>query len=358
MEFDVVIGNPPYNKDIYLDFVTLSHSISNGSVCMITPAKWQAKSDSKNERFREKIVPYISKAVFYKNTKDIFDIAEPGGISYFLLEKEKAPEKLIKTVCIRNRNFESEGFEPHDEQNLLMYNHKILSLLGKIGMLDNGFDSSKYVRNIPHGEDNISKSIMFRRQVFISEQDKGEEYPSEIEEYVEVTQGDRVVGYKKKKDLFTTENLDKYKCIQACMSAQGSGEPFKGDSGLALGSGFIMIIGPNQVPKGSFQILKYFDTYDEAFSFKSYINSKTMSLMQFIGLCGSTMTDTFFRFIPDPKDWSMIYEDKPLEGYKPDNNGIYLDNNGIRHCSLYVKYKLTESEINTIESIIRERKAI
>ncbi len=39
MKFDVVIGNPPYNNDLYLDFVTLGHQLSTKYTCMITPAK-------------------------------------------------------------------------------------------------------------------------------------------------------------------------------------------------------------------------------------------------------------------------------------------------------------------------------
>lgn len=39
-------------------------------------------------------------------------------------------------------------------------------------------------------------------------------------------------------------------------------------------------------------------------------------------------------------------------GYTPDENGEYIDSD----YSLYVKYKLTDEEINVIESVIRERK--
>ena len=47
MRFDVVIGNPPYNNDMYLDFVTLGCQLSTKYTVMIIPAKWQAKTDGK-----------------------------------------------------------------------------------------------------------------------------------------------------------------------------------------------------------------------------------------------------------------------------------------------------------------------
>lgn len=53
MKFDVVIGNPPYNNDLYLDFVQLGHQLSSNYVCMITPAKWQAKGGGRMKHSEE-----------------------------------------------------------------------------------------------------------------------------------------------------------------------------------------------------------------------------------------------------------------------------------------------------------------
>ena len=52
----------------------------------------------------------------------------------------------------------------------------------------------------------------------------------------------------------------------------------------------------------------------------------------------------------------LFLEDKPLEGYTTDDNGEYIDRDGNKHCSLYLKYKLTDDEINIIESVIRDRR--
>ena len=108
MEFDVVIGNPPYNNDVYLDFVQVGHSISSKYTCMITPAKWQAKGGDKNENFRKNIVPYMSKIVFYPDCSDVFEIAEMGGISYFILGKSPNQAIQVEEKCklnaLMNRN--------------------------------------------------------------------------------------------------------------------------------------------------------------------------------------------------------------------------------------------------------------
>lgn len=101
MKFDIVIGNPPYNNDIYLDFITTGKYIGN-KVCMITPAKWQGKLGIKNEAFRKLIVPYMKEIVYYPDCGELFDIGEVGGISYFLIDKEKHPTKKIINRCKTN----------------------------------------------------------------------------------------------------------------------------------------------------------------------------------------------------------------------------------------------------------------
>lgn len=57
VKFDVVIGNPPYNNDIYLDFVTLGDQLASKATCMITPAKWQAKGGARMKNSVKTLFP-------------------------------------------------------------------------------------------------------------------------------------------------------------------------------------------------------------------------------------------------------------------------------------------------------------
>lgn len=87
MDFDVVVGNPPYNNDMYLDFVMIGHELAKQFTLMINPAKWQAKGGGQNDLFRKTIVPYMSKIVYYPNSQDVFDIDCQGGVCYYLIDK-------------------------------------------------------------------------------------------------------------------------------------------------------------------------------------------------------------------------------------------------------------------------------
>ena len=73
MKINAVIGNPPYNNDMYIPFVEMGHQLATDCSLFITPAKWQAKGGKDNEAFRQNIVPYMSKIVYYPATPDVFE---------------------------------------------------------------------------------------------------------------------------------------------------------------------------------------------------------------------------------------------------------------------------------------------
>ena len=97
MKFDVVIGNPPYNRGMDLDFVNMGFDLCTKYCVMITPAKWQTAAGDQRVasttinygQFREQLVPHMSKVVFYPMSSDVFDIKANSGITYFILGKEK-----------------------------------------------------------------------------------------------------------------------------------------------------------------------------------------------------------------------------------------------------------------------------
>lgn len=104
MKFNLVIGNPPYNNDLYIDFVYLAKALSSKYVCMITPAKWQGKGGEKNEAFRKDIVPYMSNIVYYPSAGDLFDITSVGGITYFIIENNK---QQVTSLEVKSNNASS-----------------------------------------------------------------------------------------------------------------------------------------------------------------------------------------------------------------------------------------------------------
>ena len=119
MEFNVVIGNPPYNKDIFLDFVSMGYDLSSQYTCMITPAKWQTNADNARtaskisyKQFREKLVKHIRHVVFYPDCKDVFEIMQADGISYYLMDKATHDICIVTNKCDAVSYFNGEKDRP------------------------------------------------------------------------------------------------------------------------------------------------------------------------------------------------------------------------------------------------------
>ena len=93
-----------------------------------------------------------------------------------------------------------------------------------------------------------------------------------------------------------------------------------------------MILGPNEITKDSFLVLKIFDSYDEALSFQSYLNTKFARVLLYCGCCGANGNN--------PETWRFLAEQEKYDK-------IFTDD------ELYKEYGLTESEINIIENTIR-----
>lgn len=207
------------------------------------------------------------------------------------------------------------------------------------------------MKNTDTGEVGLMGQLGFKRFTYTSEQDRGEKLKQSG--YVEVMQGSKVCGYKAIKDLFTTDRIDKYKVITSCM--WGIGQMTLGSDSMAYGNNAIHILKPYQVPKGSFPVLLYFDSFEDASSVVSLLNTRSVRFCNYIASCGTTLTREFFRFVPNPNDWTVTYVDAPHPGVTPDEKGYYTYN-GERYCSLYVRYKLSKEDIDIIESIIKARK--
>lgn len=116
VKFDIVIGNPPYNKGMDLDFVDKAYQLSTNITCMITPAKWQTTADdysgcaSKNidyKQFRELYVPHMKEVCFYPDAKDVFDIGQIDGITWYILDKDTHEKIKIINKCKLQSHFNS-----------------------------------------------------------------------------------------------------------------------------------------------------------------------------------------------------------------------------------------------------------
>lgn len=295
MKFDLVIGNPPYNNDLYLDFVTVAQHLSSKYTVMITPAKWQAKGGKKNEDFRKNVVPYMSKIVYYPDTLDVFAIADACGISYYLIDSKEHDICEIHNKCAMKKEFNSiENRSILSGQSLWNIGNEIVERIGKQSpfRVEEVHDRKKHTVSI-----NTQSSLM--RGFAIKEQD---EYGK----------------WKIRQDLV------------------GKGGAIFDKDGKAVVIGKITILDANSSNvSGTSKCIFTSDNENEIKSFISYINTKLIAFLMLITLNGLTVINNeTFRFVPAPEAFDHIFTDQEL----------------------YEKYNLTAEEINIIESVIKERK--
>lgn len=189
MKFDVVIGNPPYNKGMDLDFVDLGYKISNKYTVMITPAKWQTTADdysgcaSKNinyKQFRELYVPHMSYVCFYPACKDVFDILQVDGITWYLLDKCNHEQCIMKNKCRYTKAFNScEKRSIKNRESLFNIENEIVKYLGNYNIFTFPYQY-KYKHfqvwtntQVPGG--GLSTQIAVRKTQFVGESHIGED---------------------------------------------------------------------------------------------------------------------------------------------------------------------------------------
>lgn len=252
MKIDAVIGNPPYNNDMYIPFVEMGHQLAKECSVFITPAKWQAKGDNTkdkpNERFRQNIVPHMSKIVYYPETLEVFNISSQGGIVYYLMDKLLHDEKELKTICNVQKLYETKNIETFTFENVL-YNSRIQDIIKKLGVY---------------------------RQLYC------EKRPIDKKYNVAITD---VYSEKNLSDKQGMSNVTIKPYVQTTVDKKNADTTF----------------------------IKAFDTEQQALSFISYLETKFVRFMFLMAKSSQHNNSDFsWKFVPDPGAFDHIFTDEEL----------------------------------------------
>lgn len=249
MDFDVVVGNPPYNNDMYLSFVMTGHELAKQFTLMITPAKWQAKGGGQNDLFRKTIVPYMSKIVYYPDSRDVFNIQLQGGISYYICTKQIEVNKQLNVFCSINKQLESNGTESCD--GTIIFSSKVRRIVDKL---------------------NTGNKLLYQKDRNLDKK------------YVVAITNVYVGGGFLSKSTGNTLML-----IQ----------PYKQTSKYKKNADTTLLIS--------------FDNEYQADSYIQYINTRIVRFLFFISCCGMHLNNEYsWRFVPDPGAFDHIFTDEEL----------------------------------------------
>ncbi|MCA3413507.1 MAG: Eco57I restriction-modification methylase domain-containing protein [Roseomonas sp.] len=332
MQFDVIIGNPPYQLNdggfgtsaapIYHKFVEQAKALEPRYLSMIIPARWFAGGKGLDE-FREAMLTdnRLREINDYLAASDVFpSVGLKGGVCYFLWERGNPG------LCRVTTNFKdwptSTATRPLLESgvDIFIRFNEGLSILKKVIALETGQTQSLALPVDQRFEQLVSS----RKPFGLETKFKGKATKRADDVLVYQNGG---IGYTPRQSITTgVEFIDSWK-IYVGRAAPGTGNrdtyphrvistPFIGEPG-SISSETYLCIGP-------------FHSKNEAESVLSYLTCRLTRLLILLRKPSQDTTRKVYTFVPK-QDWTKKWTD----------------------AELYAKYGLTEEEILFIEKIVR-----
>ena len=143
MQFDVIIGNPPYQMSdgsggssdsavpIYNKFVEQAIMLNPRYLCMIIPSKWMVGGRGL-KKFRENMVENKKIKILYdfENSKDCFPGQNlDGGVCYFLLDREYKGKTDYIFRSNEGEEIKSKRFLKNNYFEYIIRNNRVLSII-------------------------------------------------------------------------------------------------------------------------------------------------------------------------------------------------------------------------------------
>jgi len=332
MQFDVIIGNPPYQLNdggygtsaapIYQMFVEQAKALEPRYLLLVIPARWFAGGKGLDE-FRESMLTdnRLRSIDDFLSAADVFPgVGLKGGVCYFLWDRDNPGSCRVAThfkdwpISTATRPLLEEGADV-----FIRFNEG-LSILKKVIAAESGHAASLL---LPENK-RFDQLVSSRKPFALETTFKGK---------VTKRTGDVLVyqnggtGYIARNSISTgTELIDKWK-IYVGRAAPGTGNrdtyphkiistPFVGEPG-SISSETYLCIGP-------------FDSKSEAESALSYLSCRLTRLLILLHKPSQDTTRKVYTFVPSQK-WSKRWTDEDL----------------------YKKYHISDSEIAFIEKVVR-----
>jgi site-specific DNA-methyltransferase (adenine-specific) len=332
MQFDVIIGNPPYQLDdggfgtsaapIYQLFVEQAKKLEPRYLSMIIPSRWFAGGKGLDE-FREAMLKddRLREINDYLSAADVFPgVGLKGGVCYFLWERDSRGQCRVSThfkdwpVSTATRPLLETGAD------IFIRFNEGLSILKKVILIETGQTKSL---SLPASL-RFDQLVSSRKPFGLETKFKGKQtkFAGDVLVY---QNGGR--GYTPRDSITTgTDLIDSWK-VYTGRAAPGTGNrdtyphriistPFIGEPG-SISSETYLCIGPLASKRAAESVL-------------SYLNCRLTRLLILLHKPSQDTTRKVYTFVPTQK-WTKKWTD----------------------ADLYAKYDLTKSEIAFIEKIVR-----
>lgn len=326
MQFDVVIGNPPYQfgqsggdaiggfaMPIYQKFVQAAKSLEPRYLIMVTPSRWFAGGrgldDFRSEMLADKRIRAL---IDFPDAGDAFPgIQIKGGVSYFLWDSSWNDDCEVTTI------YGGKPTSPPMKRRLSSYD-VVIRRNEAVPILEKALK-----RTAKEGLGNLSSKVSAIQPFSIRTNFRGANSPKGLKQPV------RLIGNGG--DTFIERSavprndawIDEWKVLLG--AAYGAGDNFPHQI-----YNHPIIAGPGTACTETYLVIDRFATKDDADRFAAYLRTRFVRFLVSLRKYTQHLYNERFLFVPDlPMD--RVWTDE----------------------GLYKKYGITTSEITFIENMIR-----
>lgn len=318
MQFDVIIGNPPYQLSdggnnasampIYHHFVRQAKKLNPNYLIMITPSRWFAGGRGLDEYRNEMLNDtHIEKIVDFADSQDCFpSVIIGGGVSYFLWNRNYSG---LCTVVNMSKGEPIISKRSLKEFPVFVRSNKAINIIHKISLSKSL--CSEVLPSNPFG---------FRTYV------RGESYITGDCVALINSEG---IGYIKRAAV--EKNIDAIDTYNVILTRAMSGGNKPGADGrYQIIPNTITIMSKGEICAETYICIGKFKKRNEAENLLSYLKTSFCRFLMLQAMTSIMINRDVFRFVP-LQDFSHPWTDEML----------------------YKKYGLDENEIKFIESMIK-----
>ena len=317
MQFDVIIGNPPYQMSdggnsasampIYQLFVEQAKKLNPRYLSMIIPARWFGGGKGLDDFRRETLNDDRYRVIVdYENANECFagvDIA--GGVCFFMWDRDHRGLCNVVTICNGQR---TETIRKLNEFGTFIRRAEALHIVQKVLA-----KKEKLMSDI------VSSSKPFGLRTYVRPQEKGD---------IKLRWQNGEGPYKRSEIIVGVEMIDKWKVITSYVGYDHAGNP--GKDGKRKVFNKIDILPPGTICNETYLVINSFKTKKEAENMVGYMKTMFFRFLVSQLMFSHHITKTAYQFVP-LQDFSHPWTDEML----------------------YKKYDLDKDEIAFIESMIR-----
>jgi site-specific DNA-methyltransferase (adenine-specific) len=320
MQFDVIIGNPPYQLDdggygtsaapIYQLFVEKALALDPRYAVFVTPSRWMAGGKGL-DKYRERMLSdrRMRRIVDYPKLYEGFPgVKIRGGISYFLWDREHNGPCEVQTI------WDGQPTGPAvtrylDAYDVLVRRNEAVPILEKVRA---------------KGEPTLEIRVSSRKPFGLATNFKGKPSKTGMKQPVKLFENQRTGWIERKNIPTNAEWIDKWKVLMTAVQGTSA----------AIETKFLskpIIAEPGTACTETYLVAGHFDSEDEAKNYATYLRTRFVRFLVSLRKVTQHATRDVYAFVPN----------LPL-------NQEWTD------AKLYKRYGLTKDEIAFIESQVAE----